>query len=152
MLIEGFLTVIIVILFLLFIGFPLELILEWTGIIIIAATALASALFSLFFLFTSVSLLFFRKVKGRFVRFADDLRWDRAVYEAEGEEYTCIFPAETVGRRRIYQQKEYTLLISRSGKRRIAYDSHSLLIITLGVLTSAGFITLGAFIVSRLML
>ena len=142
MLIEGVLTLVIVVLFLVFIGIPLDTILTVGGTGILIVTALAAILFSLFFIVTLCSLPFFRLAKGTFLRFSDDLRFDRAVYDVDGTEYTCIFPAESFGRRMIYKQGERKLLISRSGKRHYAYDRHSLLIIAIGTVTSAGFITL----------
>lgn len=142
MLIEGILTLVIVVLFLLFIGIPLEMILTVGGTGILIITGLAAVLFSLFFIVTLFSLPFFRRAKGTFLRFSDDLRFDRAVYDVGGTEYTCIFPAETFGRRMIYKQTARTLLISRSQKRHYAYDRHSLLIIVIGSVTSAGFMFL----------
>ena len=142
MLIEGILTIVIVILFLVFIGIPLEIILEYGGFAILGLAALAMLLFAVFFAVTLLSFPLFRRAKGKFVRFSDDLRFDRAVYDVNGTEYTCLFPAESVGRRIIYKDEERFLLVSRFRKRHIAYDRHSLLIIFIGSLASAGFIWL----------
>lgn len=140
MLIEGILTVVILVLFLLFIGIPLDVIIEFGGFGILGLAGLAMALFSLFFAVTLITLPLFRMAKGHFVRFSDDLRWDRAVYDVNGTEYTCIFPAESVGRKFIYRNKDRLLLISRFGHRKIAYDRHSILIIAIGSFTSVGFV------------
>ena len=137
MLIEGILTLVIVILVLVMVGIPLDAIIGIAvSYVIPVILALAVGLFVLFFLITGLSLLFFRKEKGVFVRF-DDARYERAVYAVNGTEYTCIFPAENVARRTIYQKNsEHTLLISRFQKRRTAFDRHSLFIIGIGITAS----------------
>ena len=140
MILEAILTAVIVLLFLLFIGIPLDVVLSWAGIALIALLLLSMAVFSLFFVISLLSLPFFKRTKGTFLRFSDDIRFDRAVYLADGIEYTCLFPAESVARRNIYNEKAHTLFVSRSKTRRIAYDRHSLLIIAVGSLFSALFI------------
>ena len=137
MLIEGILTLVIVILVLVMVGIPLDTIIGIAvSYVIPAILALTVGLFVLFFLITGLSLLFFRREKGVFVRF-DDARYERAVYAVNGTEYTCIFPAENVARRTIYQKNsEHTLLISRFRKRRTAFDRHSLFIIGIGITAS----------------
>ncbi len=137
MLIEGILTLVIVILVLVMVGIPLDTIIGIAvSYVIPVILALTVGLFVLFFLITGLSLLFFRREKGVFVRF-DDARYERAVYAVNGTEYTCIFPAENVARRTIYQKNsEHTLLISRFRKRRTAFDRHSLFIIGIGVTAS----------------
>ena len=137
MLIEGILTLVIVILVLVMVGIPLDTIIGIAvSYLIPVILALTVGLFVLFFLITGLSLLFFRREKGVFVRF-DDARYERAVYAVNGTEYTCIFPAENVARRTIYQKNsEHTLLISRFRKRRTAFDRHSLFIIGIGITAS----------------
>ena len=137
MLIEGILTLVIVILVLVMVGIPLDTIIGIAvSYVIPVILALTVGLFVLFFLITGLSLLFFRREKGVFVRF-DDARYERAVYAVNGTEYTCIFPAENVARRTIYQKNsEHTLLISRFRKRRTAFDRHSLFIIGIGITAS----------------
>ena len=137
MLIEGILTLVIVILVLVMVGIPLDAIIGIAvSYVIPVILALAVGLFVLFFLITGLSLLFFRKEKGVFVRF-DDARYERAVYAVNGTEYTCIFPAENIARRTIYQKNsEHILLISRFQKRRTAFDRHSLFIIGIGITAS----------------
>ena len=139
MLIEAVLTAVIVLLMMIFVGIPVYTIIEWVLMILCGLLFLTVLFFVLFFLITSVSLLFYRRVKGVFLRFDDSARWERAVYLVEGKEYICRFPAESVLRRSIYKENETvsscTLLISRSGKNK-AYDRHSLIIITIGTVVS----------------
>lgn len=137
MLIEAILTAVIVLLVLVMIGVPVQVIIGGALILLSGILLLTVVLFVLFFVITGVSLLFYRRASGVLVRFDDSKKWDRAVYLAEGEEYTCLFPAETVFRKRIYREQETTaktfLLISGSGKRKTAYDRHSLFIIAIGL-------------------
>lgn len=130
---EIVITVIIIIALLLFFGISPETIFVVFATIILGLVALAMLLFILFFLITDISLLFRRRVKGKFLRVDDTDRWDHAVYEYENQEYTCLFPAESFGRQRIYHENRmYSLLIPRNPKRRSAYDRHSLFTIVIG--------------------
>ena len=143
MLIEAVLTLVIVFLVLLMFGIPLNTLIGLFLIGISGLLILAVVLFILFFLITGISLLFFKKTKGVFVRF-DDGRYERAVYTVDETEYTCIFPAENIARRSIYQKNsEHTLLISRFRKRKTAFDRHSLFIIALGTAFSVIMLILG---------
>lgn len=151
MLLEIVVTVVIIAALLLFVGVPLESILTLLAVIMLGLVSLSMALFTLFFVITDISLLFRRCVKGKFLHVDDTGRFDHAVYQAEGEEYSCLFPAESFGRSRIYRpDQEYLLLISRSGKNRTAYDRHSLMIIVVGTLFSVFFIFLLTFAASFL--
>ena len=138
MLIEGILTLVIVVLVLIMIGVPLNTIIGIAVMIVIPGIlALMIAFFVLFFTFTGISLLFFRRERGTFLRIDENGHFERAVYSVNGTEYICIFPAESVARRAIYQSRpDHFLLVSRSQKRRRAYDRHSLFIIGIGVAVS----------------
>ncbi|MBQ8922526.1 MAG: hypothetical protein IJ060_10285 [Oscillospiraceae bacterium] len=132
MLLEAVVSVAVIFLMLLFVGIPLENILNLFIGILLGGIALTIAFVILFFFGTDLFLLFFKPARGRFVRIDDTGRFDHAVYLVGAREYACIFPAESVGRKRIYQKDEYFLLIPRRGKRLIAYDRHSLIVIVLG--------------------
>ena len=70
-------------------------------------------------------------------------RYDKAVYRVGDEEYFCMFPAESVGRKKIYKtDKAYDLLISRFGSHKTALDRHSLFIIAIGTVISVVFVVL----------
>ena len=126
-------TVAIIIALLLFFGIPAETIFIFCTTVILGLIVLAMLLFILFFVITDISLLFRRRVKGRFVRVDDTDRWDHAVYMFENQEYTCLFPAESFGRQRIYHENQmYSLLIPRNPNRHSAYDRHSLFTILIG--------------------
>ena len=145
MILEAILTAAVLFLVLLIMGVPFGTIIGWSLILLYIILLLMIALFVLFFAATDVSLLFFYRVRGEFLRFDDSGRFERAVYRAEGEEYSCIFPAENVARRRIYSAdsgRKHFLLISRSKKHRVAYDRHSLVIIFIGTVFSALLLTL----------
>jgi hypothetical protein len=140
MILEAILTAIVLFLVLLMMGVPFGTIIGWALILLYIVLLLTVVLFVIFFAATGISLLFFRRVNGEFLRFEDSGRFDRAVYRADGQVYTCLFPAENVARRRIYSEDSgrlHMLLVSRSAKRRIAYDRHSLVIITIGIVFSA---------------
>lgn len=130
------LSVIIVVLLLILLGFSFPTIYTyaiWGLCILLVLTLIAIVLF---FLGTACSLLGYQRKKGHFLRFAHSEHFDRAVYEADGKEYTCLFPAENYARNRIYQAGETTLLIRDGKKHAIAYDRHSLLIVAVGTVFS----------------
>ena len=131
-------TVAIIIALLLFFGMSLETIFVFFATIVLGLIAIAMMLFVLFFVITDISLLFRRRVKGVFLRVDDSDRFDHAVYAYEDQEYSCVFPAESFGRKHIYHEKQaYSLLISRNPKKHTAYDRHSLIIIAIGTVVSA---------------
>ncbi|MCR5306117.1 MAG: hypothetical protein K6E36_06425 [Oscillospiraceae bacterium] len=144
MLIEAILTAVIVLLILILTGIPVQAIITWAVLILCVVLLLTVASFVLFFLVTVCSLPFYKRVQAQFVRFDDSGRWERAVYLAEGREYICRFPAETVARRRIYREGEAeqhcSILVSASKKNK-AYDRHSLFIIGMGTAFSVILIT-----------
>lgn len=130
------LSIIIVVPLLILLGFSFPTIFTYAtwGLCILLGLALIAI--ALFFLGTSCSLLGFHRAKGKFQRFTHSEHFDRAVYVVDGTEYTCLFPAENYGRKRIYQSDETTVLIRDGKKHRIAYDRHSLLIVTVGTVFS----------------
>ena len=137
-----FAAVIIIVLLILF-GVPPASIITVTAAILLGLVALAMVLFVLFFIITDITLLFRRCVTGTFLRIEDTDRFDHAVYQVGDAEYSCIFPAESFGRRRIYHEGDScTLLIYRNPKRRSAYDRHSLITIMIGTMSSVVFIVL----------
>lgn len=137
-----FAGIIIIVLLILF-GVPLASIITVTAAILLGIVALAMVLFVLFFIITDITLLFRRRVTGIFLRIEDTERFDHAVYQVGDAEYSCIFPAESFGRRRIYHEGEScTLLIPRNSKRRSAYDRHSLFTILIGTISAVVFIIL----------
>lgn len=142
MILEIIVTIAVVIGILVFVGVPIVSILTLLVLVLSGLLLLAVAFFVLFFLITDIILLRYRRGKGKFSRFDDTQRWERAVYAVEGKEYTCVFPAESFARRSIYEKPEATVLIPRSGRRTTAYDRHSLFIIAVGnifsVLLAAG--------------
>ncbi len=145
------LAIVIVVLLLLFVGIPFSVILSWAVAIICGLIGLALLLIAAFFLGTVCMMPRFHKAKGKFVRFSHSKQFDRAVYEAEGEEYACLFPAENVAREKIYNDVPHTILIHKGKKHRTAYDRHSLLIITVGTLFSlCSLIGAGVFVVRLL--
>ena len=138
MVVEIVLSVVIIIALLLFFGVSVQTILTGAVLILISLVVLAILLIAVFFFATDISLLFRKRVKGKFLRIDDTTRFDHAVYDVNGTEYHCVFPAESYGRKRIYHtDKEYMLLISRSEKRNSAYDRHSLITIVFGTVFSA---------------
>ena len=146
MVLEIIVTIVIIIALLLFIGVSVQTILLTLAIILLALVALSMLLIILFFVLTDLFLPFRKPVKGKFLRVDDTERFDHAVYQVGDQEYTCMFPAESFGRKRIYQEnKEYLLLIPRSGKRKNAYDRHSLFIIAVGTVISVVFAFLLTF-------
>ena len=146
MVLEIIITVVIIIALLLFMGVSVQTILLTLGIILLALVALSMLLIILFFLLTDLFLPFRKPVKGKFLRVDDTDRFDHAVYQVGEQEFTCMFPAESFGRKRIYQEnKDYLLLITRSGKRTTAYDRHSLFIIAVGTVISVIFAFLLTF-------
>ena len=132
MLLEIVITVVVIVGILLFVGVPLTSILSILIIGLSSLLALSIALFVIFFLFTDISLLFYRRAEAEFLEIDETTRFERAVYLANGERYTCSFPAESVARRQIYEKPQHFILIPKSGKRRNAYDRHSLFIIAVG--------------------
>ncbi len=133
----------IIIVLLLFFGVPPATIVTILAAVMLGLICLAMLLFSLFFLITDCTLCFRKRTRGVFLRIDDADRFDHAVYLVDGEEYRCIFPAESFGRKRLYhEQKSYYLLISSNPKRRTALDSHSMITIALGTVFSAVFIGL----------
>ena len=136
MILEAVVSVAVILMMLLFIGMPLDSILSLFGWILLGGIGLTIAFVILFFLGTDIFLLFFRPARGRFIRIDDTGRFDHAVYRVGEQEYACVFPAETVGRKRIYSKEHFFLLIPRSGKRKITFDRHSLFVIVLGNLFS----------------
>lgn len=151
MLLEIILTVIVIIGILLLVGVSPLSIVNLLLNLIGTAILLTVAFVVLFFIGTDIFLLLFRRVKGTFVRIDEEGRFDHAVYQVEGTEYSCIFPAESVGRKHIYKGGSYTLLIPRFGKRKIAYDRHSLVIIIFGTIASAALIGLCCLIAFQVM-
>lgn len=134
---EIVITVVIVVALLLFIGVSAETIFVIGAVVILGLIAIAMALFALFFLITDISLLFRKRVTGIFLRIDETDRFANAVYSVDKQEYTCIFPAESFGRKNIYHEnKQELLLISRNSEKRSAYDRHSLVIIVIGNLFS----------------
>ncbi|HAG13615.1 MAG TPA: hypothetical protein DCG49_07105 [Ruminococcus sp.] len=143
MILEIVLSIVIILALLLLIGIPLETILSILAIVLVGLIALTAILFIAFFLFTDISLLFRKKVSGIFRYVDEEGRYDRAVYEVDGNKYTCLFPAETLGRSRIYKENtSYMLLISKNEKNTNAYDRHSLFIIAIGSVVSVCFAVL----------
>ena len=137
MIIEIILTIVIVIAVLLLIGVSLQTILTAAVMLLLGLVALTMVLIVLFFFLTDLFLPFRKAVRGKFLRVNEDGRMDHAVYQVGEQEYTCSFPAESFGRKRIYQpEKEYLLLIPRSGNRKTAYDRHSLVTIAIGTVIS----------------
>ena len=138
---EILLTIVIIGALLLLVGVSPETIISLTAFILLGLVALAVIVFIVFFVFTDVSLLFRKKVKGKFLYVDEEGRYDRAVYQVGEQEYKCLFPAETYGRARIYKtDKEYMLLIPRSDKKKNVYDRHSLFIIAIGSVFSLVFL------------
>ena len=145
MILEIIVAVVLIIAILLFVGMPVASILNLLVMLLCGVLLLMVAFVVLFFLLTDLSLLFYRRVEGQFLRFDDSSRFDRAVYAVGDKEYTCVFPAESVARRQIYKEAHCTLLIPRSGRQNRAYDRHSLLIITLGSIFAAVLAALSIF-------
>lgn len=115
-------------------GVPLQTLLIGVAVLIV----LLLVLMLLFFVSTALYLLFgFRRRRGRFLRFDANHRFEQAVYLVEDVEYTNIFPAESVLRQQIYSDRPRVVLISRSKRSRHAFDMHSVLILTLGLVGAA---------------
>lgn len=146
MLLEIVVTVLVIVGILLFVGVPLTSVLSILILVLCGLLLLSVVLFVMFFMITDVSLLFFRRAEAEFLHIDESSRFERAVYRADGAEYICSFPAESIARRRIYEKPRHVILIPRKGKRRSAFDSHSLFIIAVGnvfsVLLAAGTIFL----------
>ena len=136
MILEAVITVAVILLMLLFVGVPLESILNLLFIILMGVLGLSVLFVVLFFASVDISLLFFRQAEAKFLRIEDKDRFEHAVYLVGKDEYSCLFPAESVRREKIYQKDFHTLLIPRNPKRKIAYDRHSLMIILVGSLFS----------------
>ncbi len=133
MLLEIIVAVVVIVVILVLVGVPLPSIITLLAFVMMGIVVLAMVLFVGFFVVTDISLLFRKRANGKFVRITDDERFERAVYQVDGTEYTCLFPAENIARRKLYHTDgSYPLLISRSQKRRTAYDRHSLIVIAVG--------------------
>ena len=146
MILEILIAVAIIVALLLLLGVSLQTILVAAGVIVLSLIALAMASIVLFFLLSDLLLPFRKPVKGTFLRVDDSGRMDHAVYRVGDTEYTCSFPAESFGRKRIYQpEKDYLLLIPRFGSRKTAFDRHSLFILALGTVVSVLFVFLLTF-------
>ncbi|MCQ2416751.1 MAG: hypothetical protein MJ071_02950 [Oscillospiraceae bacterium] len=149
MVLEILLSAVIIIALLLFVGVPFASVLSLVTAIVMILLFVTIIGFILFFLIMDLSLLFSKKVKGIFKYVDDTGRFDKAVYAVNQQEYTCMFPAETLGRNRIYKENtEYTLLIPRLGKGMSVLDSHSLMIVAIGSVFSIGFAFLLPFAIS----
>lgn len=136
-------TAAIVIALLLFFGVPLTSLVTIIAAILFILVLLTMVLFSVFFFATDILLLFRKRVHGKFLRVDDTGRFDHAVYQVGDAEYSCLFPAESFGRSRIYHEgKEYFLLIPKNPARRVAYDRHSIVIILIGTFFSMFFMGL----------
>ena len=146
MLLEIIIAAVIIVALLLLIGVKLQTILVGLGLIVLGLIVLAVLSIILFFFLTDLFLLFRKPVKGKFLRVDDSGRMDHAIYQVGEEEYTCSFPAESFGRKRIYQtEHDYLLLIPRSGSRKTALDRHSLFILGVGTVISVILMVLLAF-------
>lgn len=149
MLLEILIAAVIIIVLLLLIGVKIQTILVVLGLIVLGLIALAMLSIMLFFFLTDLFLPFRKPVKGKFLRVDDSGRMDHAIYQIGTDEYTCSFPAESFGRKRIYQtDHEYLLLIPRSGSRKTAFDRHSLFILAVGTVISVIFAFLLTFGIS----
>ena len=149
MLLEIIIAAVIIVALLLLIGVKLQTILVGLGLIVLGLIVLAVLSIILFFFLTDLFLLFRKPVKGKFLRVDDSGRMDHAIYQVGEEEYTCSFPAESFGRKRIYQtEHDYLLLIPRSGSRKTALDRHSLFILGVGTVISVILTVLLAFGIS----
>lgn len=141
-------TAAIVIALLLFFGVPLASLITILAAVLLGLTGLTMVLMTVFFFATDIALLFKKRVRGRLLRVDDSGRYDHAVYQVGDVEYSCLFPAESFGRKRIYHVgEEYGLLISRNPERHMAYDRHSLFIIALGTVISVVFLGVLYFMV-----
>ncbi len=146
MLLEIIIAAVIIVALLLLIGVKLQTILVVLGMIVLGLIVLAILSIILFFFLTDLFLLFRKPVKGKFLRVDDSGRMDHAIYQVGDAEYSCSFPAESFGRKRIYQtDQEYLLLIPRSGSRKTALDRHSLFILCVGTVISVFLTVLLAF-------
>ena len=143
---EIIIAAVIIVALLLLIGVKLQTILVVLGMIVLGLIVLAILSIILFFFLTDLFLLFRKPVKGKFLRVDDSGRMDHAIYQVGDAEYSCSFPAESFGRKRIYQtDQEYLLLIPRSGSRKTALDRHSLFILGVGTVISVFLTVLLAF-------
>lgn len=140
---EVIFTAAIVVFLLLFFGVPLESIITIAAAVMLGLVSLAMLLFAVFFIATDISFLFKKRTKGVFLRVDDSGRFDHAVYRVDEREYACSFPAESFGRKRIYQEDHaYFLMIPRNPNRHNALDRHSMVVIVIGNLFSAVFLAL----------
>ena len=146
MLLEIIIAAVIIVALLLLIGVKLQTILLDLGLVVLGLIVLTALSIILFFFLTDLFLLFRKPVKGIFLRVDDSGRMDHAIYQVGEEEYTCSFPAESFGRKRIYQEnQEYLLLIPRSDRRKNALDRHSLVTIAIGTVISVVLVFFLAF-------
>lgn len=146
MFLEIIIAAVIIVALLLLIGVKLQTILVVLGMIVLGLIVLAILSIILFFFLTDLFLLFRKPVKGKFLRVDDSGRMDHAIYQVGDAEYSCSFPAESFGRKRIYQtDQEYLLLVPRSGSRKTALDRHSLFILGVGTVISVFLTVLLAF-------
>lgn len=130
---ELLIVLLILAVMLLIFGVPLQILLIGAALLI----ALLLAVMTLFFVATAISLLFFKRRRGHFLRFEKSDRFEQAIYLVDGEEYRNLFPAETILRQKIYSERERTVLVRRSKRRLSAFDMHSVLILALGLIGSA---------------
>lgn len=149
MLLEILIAAVIIIALLLLIGVKFQTVLVVLGVVVLCLIALAMLSIILFFFLTDLFLPFRKPVKGKLLRVDDSGRMDHAVYQVGDAEYICSFPAESFGRKRIYQKDhDYLLLIPRFGSRKTAFDRHSLFILAVGTVISVIFaflLTFGGF-------
>ncbi len=92
-------------------------------------------LMTVFFIGCAILALTCKRGEAELSRFEKHDKFDTAVYISNGEEYRNIFPAENILRDKIYSPGVRKILL-KSGRRPLAVDRHSLVIIISGLILS----------------
>ncbi len=131
---EAVLAVIIIAILCLCFGVSTDIIM--LGFTILAGIILLALL--LLFTYSVLCLIFSRKTEADFLRFDKSPKggYKAAYYLAEGKEYPCIFPCESIVFRRYYQNgRKHTVRISRI--RFCVFDIFACITSILGLIFSS---------------
>lgn len=100
----------------------------------IALVALAAVFTAVFFTVCAVMLIRSERHTGVFLKFGEGKRFEAAVYEVDGRECRCVFPAEMVLRDKIYKPgRPVELRLTRGGR---VFDKNAFLSAVIGLPTS----------------
>jgi len=127
--VEILIGLVIVIALLLLLGVEASLIIM--GVLALMGLVIAATL--AFFIYTALTMIGSRRVKGNFKRFEKPEKgFSRAVYMTDEGELKNSFPNEMILKKRLYvPEKTVSLLVTHKGR---AYDSYSRITVYVGLL------------------